>query len=373
MSILAEEMPKAGEQYRFVVGSADEAVRILRERLGDSARVVSVRQVEGAGLGRFLRAPKLEVIAEVLAASRAETSAEMKSCLPEGEFDLAPAAPVAAPRPFKFEQEQSSNLPAPVLDENLERLLSRCGLPPVTLASLKSTPHWSRIAELPLHLALNEITLFLRSEYQGRPARPLGQRVAFMGAAGAGKTTALCKWLATDVFVRQSHAAVLKVDFDRANPGDGLAVFCEALGVVCSRSVDDLPAHLLPNERTYADLPGVGLADEEEIATHAEMLSNLSIRSRVLVINAAYETNVIKRLYELGERLAATHVVFTHLDELPHWGKLWEFVLGRDLTPLFLSSGQSIAGDFVEEVFPSILARTFSAAGSPLAKSKAGL
>ena len=38
MPVLVEEEPKVGDQYRFVVRSADEAVRILRERLGEKAR-----------------------------------------------------------------------------------------------------------------------------------------------------------------------------------------------------------------------------------------------------------------------------------------------------------------------------------------------
>ena len=371
MSVLAKEKPPtAGEQYRFIVASADEAVRILRERLGENARVVSVRQVEGAGLSKFLRAPKLEVIAEVTPATTVPAPSGPARAPLKVEADQVEITSAAKAAPPKAEEEELSRLPGIGDDGNLDRLLTRCGLPAVTLASIKGAPQWKRILELPVHLALNEVTLLLREEYQSRPSRPLGQRVAFIGTAGVGKTTALCKWLATDVFVRRCRAAVLKVDFDRANPGDGLAVFCEALGVICSRSTDDLPTVFLPNERLYADLPGLGLADEEEMAAHLQMLSHLSITSRVLVINAAYEASVIKRLYELGEQLGATHVVFTHLDELPQWGKLWEFVLGRDLTPLFLSTGQSIAGDFVEEVFPSLLARTFSVAGSQIAKSK---
>ena len=56
-----------GEQrYRFIVSSAEQAVSVLRSRFGDRARVVSVRQVEGRGLAKFLQAPKLEVIAAVL-------------------------------------------------------------------------------------------------------------------------------------------------------------------------------------------------------------------------------------------------------------------------------------------------------------------
>ena len=370
MPTLTEEVPKAGEQYRFVVESADEAVRILRERLGESARVVSVRQVEGAGLARFLRAPRLEVIAEVVAPPAESVDAESLSEEIEEEISIEEAVVESAP--LALEKEEIVSAPEPVPGEELSRLLARGGLPAVMLATIRNASGWSRLAELPLHMALSEIALLLRDAYQSQPERPLAQRVAFVGAAGAGKTTALCKWLAADVFVRRRHAAVLKLDLDRANPSDGLAVFCEALGVPLSRSAEDLPT-LLPNEKIYVDMPGIGLGDENEIALYSEALSSLSVASRVLVINAAYEANVIKQIYDAGERLAATHVVFTHVDELAQWGKLWEFILGHDLTPLFLSSGQSIAGDFVEEVFPSILARTFPSAGSEIAKRRAGL
>jgi flagellar biosynthesis protein FlhF len=386
MTTLTEEMPKAGEQYRFVVESAKEAVRVLRERLGDSARVVSVRQVEGAGLAKFLRAPKLEVIAEVVGAPASQEAVveespagEVKVDLPE-ELLATPVAPEPAsvvamePAPVAMEKEDSVSVPepAPIPGEDLSRLLTRAGLPPVMLVRIKSQPSWTRIAELPLHMALNEITLLMRDQYQRQPQRALGPRVAFIGAAGAGKTTALCKWLAADVFVRRHQAAVLKVDLERANPSDGLAVFCEALGVPLSRCAADLP-NLLPNEKVYVDLPGIGLGDENEIALYSQALAELAVTTRVLVINAAYEAGIIRQIYEAGARLAATHVVFTHLDELTQWGKLWEFVLGHDLTPLFLSSGQSIAGDFVEAVFPSILARTFPSAGSEIAKTEAVL
>jgi len=53
------------KRYRLVVRSAEEAVRMIREKLGDSARVVSVRQTGGEGLKRFISFSKLEVIAEV--------------------------------------------------------------------------------------------------------------------------------------------------------------------------------------------------------------------------------------------------------------------------------------------------------------------
>ncbi len=53
------------KRFRLVVRSAEEAVRLIKEKLGDDAKVVSVRQFGGEGLKRFISSPKLEVIAEM--------------------------------------------------------------------------------------------------------------------------------------------------------------------------------------------------------------------------------------------------------------------------------------------------------------------
>ena len=54
-----------GKKFRLVVRSAEEAVRVDTEKLGDKAKVISVRQLGGEGLKRFISSPKLEVIAQV--------------------------------------------------------------------------------------------------------------------------------------------------------------------------------------------------------------------------------------------------------------------------------------------------------------------
>ena len=67
MSALTEDKvnKKAGKRFKLIVRSAEEAVRVIREKLGEDARVLSVKQVGGEGLKRFISSPKLEVIAEV--------------------------------------------------------------------------------------------------------------------------------------------------------------------------------------------------------------------------------------------------------------------------------------------------------------------
>ena len=51
---------------------------MIRDKLGDDARVLSVRQVGGEGLKRFISSPKLEVIAEVPSDNENESSSEMQ-------------------------------------------------------------------------------------------------------------------------------------------------------------------------------------------------------------------------------------------------------------------------------------------------------
>lgn len=332
-------------RFRFVVRSAEEAITVLREQLGPRAKVVSVRQVEGKGLARFLRAPSLEVIAEV-----APETAPAPS--PETVAEAAPPAP--APEP---ETRATPHLvPAP--EAGFARLLRAGGLSAPLVARMQGEPAWKGWQSLPPGDAFMQVALSLRDNWQLRSPRSLGRRVAFVGSPGAGKTTALCKQLAADVFVRRSKAVVLKLDLEHANPDDGLVVFCEALGVPFAREIAEVP-ELEADESLYIDVPGVITRDAAQTAQLREALDSVSTTSRVLVMNAAYDAEILKHSRAWGEDIGCSHTAFTHLDELTHWAKLWDFVLPPAPTPLFLSTGQSIAGDLEEDVFNAVLTRTF--------------
>ena len=342
----------ADARYKFVVSSADEAVNVLRERLGEHAKVISVRQIEGAGLARFLRAPKLEVIAKV------EVPETLIPVIQEPVADLAPAP---APEP---EDAAARELP---VEEKLGYILNRAGFNDGMIARVKSLSSWEKLVKLPLGAALTEVFVLLRRDYMRQPRKPLSNCVAFFGTAGTGKTTALCKRLVADIFYRGRRARVLKLDLFRPSPNDGLAAFCEAMNVPLVRDASDVCSKE-NHETLYIDFPGISADCRSDIEEISFALDRLPVADRVLVVNAAYDSQLIKRAYAFGEELNATHVVFTHLDELIHWGKLWEFVLGQRLQPLFLSAGQNLAGDFSEQVFDSVLDRTFPSNGSKPAK-----
>lgn len=367
--------PKPGATYKFVVRTAEEAVQTIRDRLGENAKVLSVRQVPNQGLGGLFSKPKLEVVAQV--AEAAPTSSELgvsaEPALPANFAGsrLQPAGVSEATSDIDYTRSlnhrEARISPARDKMPRLPDLLRRSGFSETTLGRLQSTPAFAGSDERPLHQALVEVGQQLRRQAATRQSRPLPARTAFLGTAGVGRTTALCKWLALEVFKRQRSGRVLKAEFDRPNPAEGLAVFCEALGLSLEYYAPEITEHPSTSGGPaggflYADLPGLSLRSPTENADLSKFLEREKFAGRVLVLNAAYDTSMLRRAYAAGADLGATHVVFTHLDELEHWGRLWDFLLDGQLTPLFLATGPSLTGDCEEDPVAAVIRKTLPGA-----------
>jgi len=347
MNLLSKDSaPVAGACYRFVVESADQAAALIRERLGENARVLSVRSVASTGWRKLVSAPKLEVIAQI----------------------DAPAAPAVAPVPTVAvaSTESASPVSAPVAPtrrlqpenfRSLPELLTRSGFSDTIVSRLQASTIWNDISAAPLHRSLVEVGRHLCSQVESRPARAPLSRAAFLGAPGVGRSTALCKWLAAEVFRRARMGHVVTTEFDRPNTPGPLPVFCEALGVPLAHyPASTQPS--MPEAFVYFDLPGLSMRNPQENAPIAKFLNDEKITERVLVLNAAYEHAALRRAFAVGRDLAATHVIFTHLDETPQWGRLWDYLIESELEPLFLSTGPSLTGDYEPEAAQALARRT---------------
>jgi len=338
----SSEQRLAPGAYKFTVKSTEEAVALIREKLGPAARVLSVRAVEPTGLKKFFSAPRLEVIAQVDAppASLQVVSSETAT----------PTDQIAAPLPKSRLAQFPSSL-------GLTGLLRRSGITETALNRLQSGANWSELNSLPLHRALAETSRLLRTQAETRTPRAPISRAAFLGAAGVGRTTALCKWLTADVFRRARMGHVVSVEFDRPNPLGPLPVFAEALGVPLAHfPCETQPA--VAGGFVYCDLPSLSVRRPADNAALGAWLDREQITERVLVLNAAYDRASLRDAYTAGRDLGATHLVFTHLDEVPQWGKLWDYLFDEELEPLFLATGPSLTGDCEEDVPGAIVRRT---------------
>ena len=338
----SSEQPLAPGAYKFTVKSTAEAVALIRERLGPTARVISVRAVEARGLRRFFSSPRLEVVAQIDAPARALDAVSAETAAPN---ESAPAAPI---------RSRLTEIPASL---GLTGLLRRSGVTESALNRLQANSGWNDLNTLPLHRALAETSRLLRAQAGTRAARAPISRAAFLGTPGVGRTTALCKWLATDVFRRARMGHVVSVEFDRPNPLGPLPVFAEALGVPLAH----FPCGTQPAVAggfVYFDLPPVSAHRATENDALAAWLDREAITERVLVLNAAYDRASLREAYAAGRDLGATHLVFTHLDEVPQWGKLWDYLFDEEVEPLFLATGPSLTGDCEDDVPGAIVRRT---------------
>jgi len=370
--------------YKFTVSTAEEAAALIRERLGPEARVLSVRSQEQSGFSRFWSKPKLEVIAQVgetPAPAPLDGSDDEPEFSPGSELSPGSGSPSGLSCPAG-EPETPGGVPLPgkmPLSRRLSRrpadlvsLLKRSGLSDLALGRLQSAEFWPQVESAPIHRALVDIGWNIRRQADARWSGQSLRRAAFIGTPGCGRTTALCKWLGREVFRRARSGHVVTVEFERPNPTGTLPVFCEALGVPVAR----FPAAtepVTPGGFVYFELPGLSLRNPAENRAIAQFLAAERIEERVLVLNAAYDHATLRSAYSVARELGATHVVFTHLDEVPHWGRLWDYLLDGALEPLFLATGPSLTGDCEEDVFDALVRRTLAAEeSSPPLEPSAG-
>lgn len=381
MASQINETTEAGgsKRFRLIVSSAEEAVKVIREKLGDKAKVISVKQIDGQGLARFLTSPKLEVIVTV--PNEVEQKAPVKDFkenkekqeapdfLPikseksnestAGNSDYKPKMQAGKAYQPQNESEETKRSREVIFKSksSLSQILSSAGFDQELMNRLESHPQWEHIQKLPIAHALSDISSFLKSEFSNLKVLPRTNKVAFIGTPGVGKTTALCKLLVNEVFFNQNRVHVLKLDSDVPNSDDALRVFCEVLGVSLCRHSDELK-DVSENDLIFYDIPGVCL-DSKNWSQVGEKLDLMGITSRVLVLNAAYDTDVLKKSIHFGIKAKSSHMIFTHVDELSNPTKLWSFVFGSGLTSLLLCHGQSITDDFSENIVNYLLTHTF--------------
>ena len=339
------------KKYKITVSSADEAVRVLKKNFDDRAKVLSVKQIEGKGLVRFLKKPKLEIIVSVSDKQREEkqvTAVPQKPVVPAAVLEKA------------YTSEQStkkSDIPLPKVE--LQSLLIKSGFDPLLIQDFfakNGTPTKNNSWQQNLNLFLQ----YLQNSYNQLNFHPVDDRVVFLGPSGVGKTLSLCKLLAQEVFINRKQPCVIQLNGDQPKGQEALGVFCEILNIpFYQEGMQEIP-EILPQQQCFFDCEGIDFNQAEEISQLNCKLNQQRITTRVLVLNALYDTAFLDLCFEQSARLNATHFVFTHLDETINAVKLWKYVLKSGLTPYFFSYGQNLTSDYTSQMFSFLIDKSIS-------------
>jgi len=387
-------------QFKIVADDATKAVNAIKQKFGESAKVISVKQQVNNGIAGFLKNPRLEIVVEVPTKKKPEVDkttgeGETKDDAPvekkmPAEGDLAVGSgnpgsnnPISSLYSKTSKEASSDGYFSSIEDglstdasprlgsaanpvrrgtlEYVERavsMLRSVGFDDSMVERIRYELGFREMGEVPNLEIYSRICDWLRNQFPDTPSKLKGDCRAFIGASGVGKTSALSKALSADVFINGLEPVVLKVDGSVPNSSDGLEAFCEIMGAPLYRSLDEIEERS-DRKPIYADLPGLNLSDPAAVDSCRELLDEMGADERILVVNAAYESESISDALLAGNRMGATHVVFTHLDETRKAGKLWKFALGKSVRPLFFSHGPNPAGDYTMDPFSYLLEKTF--------------
>ncbi len=369
MSIHQQTMKEegTGKKFRLIVRSAEEAVRVIRDKLGDNAKVISVKQVGGEGLKRFISSPKLEVIAQLVEENTKpqetlNSPINHQSSIPTS--DQEKTEEVSQTKKHKEHLESSTGNPKVEINEangktsDNYKLLSKFGFDSALLSDIRSWSNWTNLEKASIAEVLKEITVGLSDRYRSINELPCTEKVALLGGPGVGKTTTLCKFLAHEVFMNKNLPSVLKIENGVPNPDDALRIFCEVVGVTLFRESESIP-EVDENNPLYLDFPGLGLAEMDEWSDANHVLDDLGVATRILVVNGAYDRTIISKYIRSAQKVNATHIAITHFDEMTNSTKLWPIILNSNLTPICICNGQNVTGDFSTSVLNQLIAKTF--------------
>ncbi len=385
--------------FQFIAESAPEAVQQIRKQLGPGAVVLNVRKLPASGLSRLWSKSRIEVLAGIdgdeghdpdrngpMPAGRLDTFdepvvgravqpvadlndgapqiEEPLTSMPAGRHENNPSLMNAADL---FQQQAGRSAAGPIKMEHgmgqgwqLEPMLINMGLAPMhahRVIDQLRTRHSSNSGNL--RDEISQACALLADLWDDKPSSTQASNVhVFVGPAGSGKTTALCKWLTQATLLSGHSAQVWRLDGATANTAESLSVYGEILGVPVARSLtfDDKP----PADVAFIDLPGVDWKDAAAVRDLAVRLTGFPTAQVHLVLNAAYESSILVDQAKAFMCLPVQDLVLTHLDEELRWGKLWNLVLGTNYRIGWLSAGQNIPGTFKPASSAEVLARQFS-------------
>ena len=345
---------------KIIADTAQEALEQVQTQVGPDAVILNVRPVHADGVKRLWSKARVEVLATAPEPPSAQENVlqllTAKVHQLEGALQGSDSSEPLPPNVIQMMQNVGGPQTAPAAPASVQVLLEMGLLPQhadMLVGQLQKHLGGTRPRNLIEEMELAREVLVeqwhrfaTRAEQPGLPARVL------VGTPGVGKTMALCKWVTQETFLGQRPARLWRLDGALPNTAEFLSLHSEMMQVPVERVWTDsldVPEDTL----RFVDLPGVPatVSAVEELAAQLKPIGSAEVQ---LVLNSAYDLDLLLEQARVFSALPLAGLIFTHTDESDDLSKLWNVALAAELPVTFRSGGQAMPGGF-QSVLPETL------------------
>lgn len=367
---------------RFRASDMNSALKMIKQEFGPEAVILSVRDMEkGKGIFGMMGRGGLEVTAAIDApfsdpSPRPVPEARLPFSLERPPVSVTLSSPrrrrPAAPAP-KADPEvpdvpaPAPAPPAPKLPVFYQRLIDQDVLEEIAREIVDAIDGMPNDAlPLPDRLARG-LARFLQDKgvrSLSLEPEPGKQRlVAFLGAAGVGKTTTIAK-LSGYHAIRGREIGIIALEDDRICALRKMEIFAKIINVPMEVAGDGdgvqrALRRFRNKEIVYVDTPGIGFGDAPALERLREKLKDFpEIRNQLLISAGAREREMAALVR--GFSVIPLHgLILTKLDESQTCGNLLNHLARSPMPISYVTSGQQVPED-IRPASPQLLAGLFA-------------
>ena len=176
------------------------------------------------------------------------------------------------------------------------------------------------------------------------------QVVAFFGASGAGKTTAVAKIAAGFTRKHKNHIVLVSTDDRRVGARDQVGTFARIIGVTLETAdcEEEMQAVLAKHQQArliLVDAPGCGPQDQRELSRQEQLFTAAGVSEVHIVIDALHGLSHMLDMVEASRVFSERRLLFAKMDEVVRSGPVLSTAISSQIPVSYMTVGAQVPGD----------------------------